>query len=114
MPYIGRDENGRIVQVHDRPNDNARERVEPGDPDLTAFLTGGDADRRIESEFLLADLAFVRVLEDLIAALIDKRVIMLTDLPKAAQEKIARRYELRSRLSDLGGIVSDGDEVMLP
>ena len=56
----------------------------------------------------------VRVLEDLISTLVDKGVINLTDLPKAAQDKIATRGTMRSKLSDLRGIVGDGDDLMLP
>ena len=39
---------------------------------------------------------------------------MLTDLPQAAQQKLSRRYELRGRLNDLGGIVAEQEEIMLP
>ena len=45
---------------------------------------------------------------------IDKGVIMMTDLPKAAQDKIASRGALRSKLKDLGGIVAETEEIMLP
>ena len=68
----------------------------------------------LQSVLIASDLELVRVLEDLIAVLIDKRIIMLTDLPQAAQRKLARRYELRSRLNDLGGIVAEQEEIMLP
>ena len=61
-----------------------------------------------------SDLEFVRVLEDLIATLIEKRVILLTDLPVAAQRKLSDRLDLRSQLTSLEGIVADGDDVMLP
>jgi hypothetical protein len=50
----------------------------------------------------------------LIAVLIDKRIIMLTDLPQAAQRKLSRRYELRSQFNDLGSIVVEQEEIMLP
>ncbi len=56
----------------------------------------------------------VRVLEDLITVLIDKRIIMLTDLPNAAQQKLAHRYDLRSRLADLGGIIAEQEDIPLP
>jgi hypothetical protein len=39
---------------------------------------------------------------------------MLTDLPKAAQQKLADRYDLRSRLADLGGIVAEQEDLPLP
>lgn len=68
----------------------------------------------VRSELQATDLEMVRVLEDLISTLVDKGVIMMTDLPKAAQEKITSRGTMRGKLSDLRGIVSDSDDLMLP
>lgn len=42
------------------------------------------------------DMAYVRVLEDLIDALILNSTILLTDLPQAAQDKHTYRLSLRS------------------
>ncbi len=39
---------------------------------------------------------------------------MLTDLPKDAQQKLAHRYRLRSRLVDLGGIIAEQEAIPLP
>jgi len=114
MPYVARDETGQIVEVRAQPTAAATEQVAPDDPALRAFL--GETARKadVENALIASDLGMIRVLEDLIAVLIDKRIIMLTDLPKAAQQKLARRYELRSKLQDLGGIVTETEEVMLP
>jgi hypothetical protein len=114
MPYVVRDEAGQIIEVHAQANATAIEKIAPNDPALRVFL--GETARKadVENALVASDLGMIRVLEDLIAVLIDKRIIMLTDLPKAAQQKLARRYELRSKLQDLGGIVSESDEVMLP
>ena len=49
-----------------------------------------------------------------IIPLVEKGVIMMTDLPKAAQDKIATRGTMRDKLSDLRGIVGEGDDLMLP
>ena len=68
----------------------------------------------VRSDLRATDLEMVRVLEDLISTLVDKGVINLTDLPKAAQDKIATRGTMRSKLSDLRGIVGYGDDLMLP
>jgi hypothetical protein len=35
-------------------------------------------------------------------------------LPQEAQQKLARRYKLRSQLSDLGAIVAEHEEILLP
>ncbi len=68
----------------------------------------------VRSELQATDLEMVRVVEDLISTLVDKGVIMMTDLPKAAQDKIATRGTMRSKLSDLRGIVGESDDLMLP
>ena len=70
--------------------------------------------RQIRDQLAESDLEFVRVLEDLIATLIEKRVILLTDLPVAAQRKLSTRFGLRDRLTSLEGIVAEADDVMLP
>ena len=114
MPYVVRNNAGRIIEVHQKKSNKAQEKLAPGDPDVLSFLgnTGKAVD--LQNALISSDLDLIRVLEDLITALIDKRIIMLTDLPKAAQEKMAHRYELRSKLADIGGIVVEGDEILLP
>jgi len=117
MPYVVRDASGQIVKLLAEKSPEAPEATEellPGDPALLAFLArtrGGDG---LQNALAASDLDMIRVLEDLIAILIDKRIIVLTDLPPQAQQKLSRRYDLRSKLADLGEIVADMDEVSLP
>ncbi|HEY9536792.1 MAG TPA: hypothetical protein VIS03_04285 [Kiloniellaceae bacterium] len=118
MPYVARDDRGLICEVQERETQSACEQVPLDDPELLAYLSGPSDDGRggaeIRAELEASDLEFVRVIEDVITVLIDKRVFMLTDLPAAAQQKLARRYNLRSKLADLSGIVSDYEDIMLP
>ncbi len=116
MPYVVRDSAGRITSVHIEPNSVANEEVEVSSPELQAFLgRSGKAPHGVVKDDLAAsDIDMIRVLEDLIAVLIDKRVIVMTDLPSAAQKKLSRRYGLRSKLTDLGSIVGESEELMLP
>lgn len=118
MPYVARDDQGQIIDVRERETESAYEQVALDDPELVSYLSTGTGEaaqpEEIRAELEASDLEFIRVIEDVIAVLIDKRVFMLTDLPPAAQEKLARRYHLRSALSDLGGIISDHEDIMLP
>ncbi len=114
MPYVSRDPDGRIVAVHATKTEEAQETLASDDRELRAFLEQTDDSAEIRNALLASDLELIRVLEDLIAVLIDKRIIMLTDLPQAAQHKLAQRYALRSRLADLGGIVAEADQILLP
>lgn len=68
---------------------------------------------RIQRQLTESDLEFVRVLEDVIAALIARGALVLTDLPQPAQEKLRQRLDLRGRLGDLGGLVAAPEEPAL-
>lgn len=114
MPYVTRDDDGHIIAVHANQSKQAKERLPVDDPELRAFIAATSDSAHLQNVLVASDLELVRVLEDLIAVLIDKRIIMLTDLPPAAQKKLSRRYELRSRLNDLGGIVAEQEEILLP
>ncbi len=114
MPYVVRDQAGRIIEVTADRSDAASEALSPDDPALRAFLGLADQSAELRDGLSASDLDLVRVLEDLVTVLIDKRIIALTDLPQAAQQKLADRFELRSRLADLGGIVEDSDDLPMP
>lgn len=117
MPYVARDDQGQIIDVQEHETASASEQIALNDPELASYLSdehdsGGHENVRAALE--ASDFEFIRVIEDVITVLIDKRIFMLTDLPAAAQQKLARRYHLRSKLSDLGGIISDQEDIMLP
>ena len=114
MPYVVRDASGHIVKLLAEKSPEATEELLPDDPALRTFLSRAAGNGDLQNALTSSDLDMIRVIEDLIAVLIDKRVIVLTDLPPQAQQKLSRRYELRSKLTDLGEIVADLDEVSLP
>lgn len=61
------------------------------------------------SEFSQLDAEFVRVLEDLIDALISNGTLRLTDLPVQAQRKLTERKQQRARLSEELDLLPDDD-----
>lgn len=107
MAYVKRDEQGQITEVFDSPEDGAEEYLSINSPELIAFLTESDDDNAAKAALTVSDLALVRVLEDLINTLIDKEVILFTDLPAAAREKLANREKIRGQLSDLDNLIAD-------
>jgi hypothetical protein len=107
MPHVMRDKQGRIVAVLDRGQPGQTDEVAPDDPELLLFIAGDSPER---AHFLRADLEFIRVLEDLIEVLIDKRVILLTDLPAEAQQKILSRGRLREHLRGSQGLIEDDSD----
>jgi hypothetical protein len=109
MPYVSRDADGKVVGLFEHSAPDADENLPASHPDVLDFLfrdTGGD---RTSSRFLASDLAFIRVVEDLVAVLVEKRVIAFTDLPAPAQDKLLDRRSLRSYLSGVSGVFEGGE-----
>ena len=112
MPYVVRDEKGSIISILAKPQDGA-ERLDATEQELKEFFQSEDPDSALREVLVASDLSFVRVLEDLISVLLDKNVLMLTDLPEAAQRKILQRKDIRGYLQDLSGLIADEREETL-
>lgn len=95
MPYVKRDSSGRIVAVSQLPGE-CDEAVAPEDEDLRAYL---DALGHSPGELSATDQDFVRVLEDVVELLIERGIILFTDLPASAQQKMLLRQRLRENMS---------------
>jgi len=89
MHYALRDAQGNIVSLHREPVPGG-EPVPAQHPEVLAFL-GTDEER----SFAQMDADLVRVLEDLIDALIRRNVLRITDLPTEAQAKLFDRKHFR-------------------
>ncbi len=103
MPYVLRGPDGKIDAIFQSPREGANEEIQADDPEVMAFLSLGVAETELEmrqarERLKSSDLELVRVFEDLIEILIDKGVILITDLPDAAQEKLMERHRLREKL----------------
>lgn len=125
MPYVQRDETGRITAISLESTDISGEFLPNDHPDIRNFLggilpqtsQGQPSPFRVETEdgFICldqngeptrcgnwipdSDVAMIRVIEDIIDALIEKNVIMFTDLPEAARTKILSRKSARNKLN---------------
>ncbi len=103
MPYVLRGPDGKIDAIFERPREGAEEEVQADDPEVMAFLSSGLSEtelemRRARERLKLSDLELVRVFEDVIEIMIEKGLILITDLPDAAQEKLMERQRLREKL----------------
>ncbi len=110
MPYVKRDDAGRIAAIYGEAQTSAYEFLAPNSKEIQEFIDGRPIDetrRTLED----SDLAMGRVVEDLIDVLIAKNVILLTDLPQPAQEKIMNRRHLRGGLEDLADLVAEVAEI---
>lgn len=119
MPFIKRDATGEIVALFREQSAEAREYLPPADPEVQHFvrpeagLSGQTEQDRPEQrpDMANSDLEMIRVYEDLVDILISKHVVVLTDFPQAAQEKLMRRKRLRSSFSGLTeALASEDDE----
>ncbi len=91
MLYVGRDGEGRIVEVHPMPLGRANEPLPADNPEVLQFIH----ERWRQNELSSLDREFIRVIEDVIELLINKNLILFTDLPQAVQAKLNRRNEVR-------------------
>jgi hypothetical protein len=98
MPYVHRDPAGSISALHKQaaaPND---EFLPDDHAEVLAFV--GLGKNHAEGDgFVRMDAGFVRVIEDVIDALIVKNIINITDLPGEAQIKLMDRRSFRERVS---------------
>lgn len=92
MHYVVRDPNGSVISLHREPVEGA-ELLPSHHPDVQAFL-GHQGGR----SFAELDAGLVRVLEDLIDALLRRNVLRITDLPLEAQVKIFERKHFRENM----------------
>jgi len=111
MPYVRRDPSGRIVALLREMTPDAQEHLPAGHPEVAAFLDDGleDEATRYLSE---SDLELARVLEDLIQLLMDKRLILFTELPPFARDKLSARRRAREHIHD-GPTLGDASDSIL-
>ena len=112
MPYVKRDDFGRIVSVHLEPVESGMEEVTPNSKELMEFIISLGDIINIREYFDRLDKDFVRVIEDVIYVLIERRIIALTDLPLPAQRKLAERRNLRGKKGDLSMIIGRSDDLL--
>ncbi|MCQ4280543.1 tryptophan synthase subunit beta [Pseudomonas stutzeri] len=105
MLYIKRDADGRLLAVEQSPFTDMTGELPEDDSEVRAWL----AARESLAHLRQSDLDMVRVLEDLVHALIDKGVLRITDLPEAAQAKLAGRSRARDALGATRLLVDDDD-----
>ena len=111
MPYISRDEHGKIVELHDSPATKDAQRVESNHPDALEFLKSIVSQNQAKQELTNTDSDMVRVVEDLIDLLMKKQVFIFTELPEAVQTKLNARRKLRKDINSLEGLIKDDDGI---
>lgn len=107
MLYVERGEDGSIKGLYSNPQPNATERKNSIDQDILDFLEKNASQESWQTMLALSDLGFIRLLEDLVDLLIRKNVIIFTELPEKAQEKIMGRKKIREKYASQNNLVVD-------
>ena len=111
MPYITRDEAGKIIRASARAVHNG-ELVPHSHPEVVAFLeTHGKNPKDVEhclAELRRTDGEMARAVEDIIVVLLKKNVLKMTDLPKPVQDRMALRVKLRMQIEEVYDQASGG------
>ncbi len=106
MAYINRDTSGKIIGLSEHPGNGAVEDLPVDDPEVIAFLEAA------RNQLSSSDAETIRVIEDLVDVLIEKKVLLLTDMPPAAQQKLMERQRMRSDLGVLGNLMVDEEDIL--
>lgn len=101
MPYVQRNQSGQITSLSEKKINEEDIFLPSGHPEVRIFLQGNevgdDQISNIEMDLMLADMKMIRVTEDLIDLLIEKGIIMFSELPTSAQEKILSKKTAREK-----------------
>jgi len=107
MLYVERDDAGNIIALHIKAVAGILEQKSIMDEEILEFLNEHvDTDPSVQL-LSLSDTGIIRILEDLISLLIRKNIILFTELPEEAQEKIRNRKRLREKIGPEHLMVDD-------
>lgn len=113
MVYVQRDAAGRLLRVEHEPFDGMTENLAVESEELLTWLAAKDEVKARLDSLKQSDLELVRVLEDVVSALVERGVIRYTDLPEAARNKLDQRAIVRAEIEGLGGLLGDDDHHLL-
>lgn len=112
MPYAHRNAQGDIVALYEVAHENAKEQVSVTAPDVQAFIRSQGDTQGSMAYLAKSDVELLRVIEDLVYLLVDKGVIMFTDLPAAVQNKLKNRERARESLRRGETLVVHQDDIL--
>jgi len=107
MLYIKRDNSGAIVALTRTPEDDRMETASLLDDEVAEFLHQSGEIDTMTNLLSMSDSSMVRVIEDLIDLLIQKNIILFTELPEQAQRKIEARRRARQNMQNEDFMVDD-------
>jgi len=113
MPYVSRDRDGNIESLCAEASAIASEYVSAHHLAVLDFIEGcSGGDQAVKLTLQDSDAGVARITEDLVHLLVQKNVILFTDLPDVVQTKLITRDKLRSQLSSSGPSLLSEDETI--
>ena len=109
MPFAKRDQQGDIIALFSQAQPDATELVQSNDEEVLNFLIQTVKEEGAKSYLAHTDTEMTRITEDMVDLLISKNIILLTDLPSAAQEKLNLRKRLRAKYLAENPLLVDDD-----
>lgn len=113
MAYIQRNENGDIIAIFETATEATQEELPLDSPELLEYLTRSADSSEAKAALSTSDDSLIRVLEDLVNTLIEKNIILFSDLPMAAQEKLSNRQKVRGHMNSLQNLIEEDDQGLL-
>lgn len=107
MPFIERSDDGKIIGLRTIAGPNSKEEKSITDEEVLDFLKDNLDNNFLKSLLAHSDAGLIRLLEDLIDLLTKKNIILFTELPEKAQQKIIEREQIRERISSEDIIVEE-------
>jgi len=111
MPYVVRNSAGAITEIHDSPSASDSQWLESTDPEMINFLQRMKMSEQVNRTLSSTDYEMVRVIEDLVDLLIEKKIFIFTELPPAVQEKLGARKQLRKDMRSLNNLINEDDDI---
>lgn len=100
MLYVERNKQGKIIAVRANAEKGATESKTMVDEEVVEFLSQGKTAGSWLHILSESDVGIIRILEDVIDLLVEKNIIMFTELPEDAQMKITERKLIRKKMGD--------------
>ena len=104
MPYIQRNENGKIIKISVRLLAGG-EMISHNHPEVLEFLRQrGQDPQKVElalAELRRTDNEMARAIEDVIMILLKKNLFRMSDLPRPVQDRMAFRVKQRVMIQDI-------------
>jgi hypothetical protein len=107
MPFVERSADGKIIGLRTAAGPNCAEEKSINDEEILDFLKNNLDSTFLKSMLAHSDAGLIRLLEDLIDLLTKKNIILFTELPEKAQQKITERTHIREKMSSQDIIVED-------